>query len=106
MVVLIKKRGDILQKCSKCNRHFRWAEIYNSFVWSYKPIECNKCGTEHRITISGRFTCVFLIIVPMLIFTNFLSPFENFFVTLAIGLSLLIIGSLLTPFFVTYREKL
>ncbi|WP_407703065.1 TIGR04104 family putative zinc finger protein [Virgibacillus tibetensis] len=95
-----------MQKCDKCNMQFRWREIYKSFAWTYKPIECQKCGAEHRITISGRFTFVFLTIVPMLIFTNFLSPFKNFLVTLIIGLTLLIIGSLLTPFFVKYREKL
>lgn len=93
-----------MQKCENCNEQFSWSKIYKSFMWGYKPIDCDKCGTEHRITIFGRFTFVFLTIVPMLFFTNFLSPFDNFIVTLVIGISILIIGSLFTPYFVKYKE--
>ncbi|MFD2042967.1 TIGR04104 family putative zinc finger protein [Ornithinibacillus salinisoli] len=94
----------VLQKCEKCNRRFSWSQIYKSFMWTYKPIKCDKCHTGHSITLSGRCTFVFLTIVPMLIFTNFLSPFENFIVTLIIGLLVLTIGSLITPYCVKYRE--
>jgi len=60
----------------------------------------------HKITIPGRITFVSLTIVPMLIFANFLSPFNNFIATLVTGILILIIGSFLTPFFVTYIKTL
>ncbi|WP_442857108.1 TIGR04104 family putative zinc finger protein [Bacillus sp. FJAT-45037] len=96
----------VLQKCENCNEQFSWSKIYKSFWWAYKPINCDKCGKEHRITIIGRFTFTFLTIVPMLIFGNFLSPFSNFFMTLTIGFAILMIGSLFAPYFVKYTRVL
>ncbi|WP_374120503.1 TIGR04104 family putative zinc finger protein [Neobacillus sp. PS3-40] len=96
----------ILQKCENCNVQFSWKRIYKSFVFTYKPIKCDNCGTTHKITISGRFTFVSLTILPMLIYAKFLSHFSNILVTLGIGLLIFIVGSLLTPFFVTYKESL
>ncbi|WP_188048674.1 TIGR04104 family putative zinc finger protein [Bacillus sp. CH30_1T] len=96
-----------MQKCDKCNTQFSWSEIYNSFVWIYKPIECNNCGMEHRITILGRLSFAFCTIVPSLIFFNFLSPFENYYIlTFVIGIFILLVGSLLTPFLVKYKGVL
>ncbi|WP_442893611.1 TIGR04104 family putative zinc finger protein [Bacillus sp. 2205SS5-2] len=95
-----------MQKCDKCKIEFSWSKIYKSFVWKYKPIECNNCGTEHRITKTGRLSFVLCTIVPSLIFMNVLSPFENIILTLVIGIFILIVGSLLTPFFVKYKGLL
>ncbi|MGM8365183.1 TIGR04104 family putative zinc finger protein [Virgibacillus sp. W0181] len=94
-----------IQKCQNCNAQFSWSKIYKSFLWTYKPIKCSECGTIHKITIPGRIIFVSLTIVPMLIFANFLSPFSNLIATLTIGILILIIGSLLTPFFVTYKKS-
>ncbi|WP_438318955.1 TIGR04104 family putative zinc finger protein [Sporosarcina sp. FA9] len=94
----------IIQKCQNCNRSFSWREIYNSFLgWIYKPIECDNCGAKHKITIPGRFIFVSLTILPMLTFVNYLSPFTNFTATLGVGLVLLLIGTLLTPYFVRFK---
>lgn len=69
-----------LQQCQKCDMHFSWNNIYRSFWgWGYKPIICDKCGTKHRITVSGRFVVTFLIVLPMLLFMNFLTPFKMFY---------------------------
>ncbi|TMU88349.1 hypothetical protein FGG79_02580 [Bacillus sp. BHET2] len=92
-----------LQKCDKCTNQFSWSEIYKSFIWTYKPFECNNCGTEHRITIFGRVSFAFCTIVPSTTFMNFLSPFENIILTLVIGMIILLVGSLLVPFFVNYK---
>lgn len=95
-----------MQKCENCNMQFSWSKIYQSFIWTYKPIECDKCGTEHRITIPGRITFVSLTILPMLIFSNYLSPFNSIIVTIVIGIAILFIGSLFAPYLVKYKEKL
>ncbi|WP_042148265.1 TIGR04104 family putative zinc finger protein [Paucisalibacillus sp. EB02] len=94
-----------MQKCENCNAQFSWNKIYKSFWWNYKPIKCDDCGAKHKITIPGRFVFVSLTILPMLIFGNFLSQFSNILVTLGIALLIFFVGSLLTPFFVTYKDS-
>lgn len=93
-----------MQECENCNEQFSWGEIYKSYRWTYKPIKCKQCESVHKITIIGRITFVSFTILPLLIFGNFLSPFSNMFVTLGVGIIILILGSLLTPFFVKYKE--
>ncbi|WP_226529516.1 TIGR04104 family putative zinc finger protein [Metabacillus niabensis] len=93
-----------VQQCKKCNVPFSWNNIYRSFWgWVYKPIICENCGMKHRITVSGRFIVTLLTILPMLIFVNFLSPFNNVLLTFSIGVFLAFIGSLLTPFLVRFK---
>ena len=93
-----------MQKCENCNEQFSWSEIYKSYWWTYKPIKCKQCEAVHKITITGRITFVSFTIVPFLIFGYFLSPFSNIFVTLGVGIIILIFGSLWIPFFVKYKE--
>ena len=95
-----------MQKCEKCNTHFSWSEIYKSYWRGYKPIKCNECDTTHKITVPSRFIFVFFTILPMLIFGIFISPFFNVLITLGIAIFIYIIGSLLAPFFVTYKKAL
>ncbi|WP_427138832.1 TIGR04104 family putative zinc finger protein [Psychrobacillus psychrodurans] len=95
-----------MQKCEKCNTHFSWSKIYESFWLNYKPINCNECDTTHKITTPSRIIFVSLTIFPMLSFGYFLSPFSNGLVTLGIAIFILLIGSLLAPFLVTYKESL
>ncbi|WP_456270968.1 TIGR04104 family putative zinc finger protein [Bacillus sp. AK031] len=93
-----------MQNCEQCNNQFSWGSIYRSlWGWMYKPIKCEKCGSLHNITLRGRFASTFLTVVPMLLFVNLFSPFNNITVSVAAGLSIAFLGSLLTPYFVTYK---
>lgn len=74
-------------------------------MWFYKPIECNECGTVYKVTLPGRSAFGFFAIIPMLVFMLLLTPFNNFMATFGISLLILIIGSLLTPFFVIYEKE-
>jgi len=96
-----------LQQCQNCNMSFSWNNIYRSFWgwWGYKPIICDKCGTKHPITISGRFVFSFLTVLPMLAFINFLSPFDNELLTFGAGIFIGFIGSLLATFLVRFKVK-
>ncbi|TXC92855.1 hypothetical protein FS935_01260 [Metabacillus litoralis] len=95
-----------IQQCKNCNKHFSWKKVYLSFWgWGYKSIICEKCGTEHRITFSGRLIATFLIVLPMSLFMNFLTPFENFFTTIFNGILLAFFGSILTPFLVRFKSN-
>lgn len=95
-----------LQKCNKCNKQFRWSKIYESFWLNYKPIICNECDTTHKITMLSTLIFVSITILPMLSFGFFLTPFSNGLMTLGIATFIFIIGSLLAPFLVTYKESL
>lgn len=102
------KGGVVLQKCEKCNASFSWSGLYKSFLGlaGYKSIECANCGAKHKITILGRFTFVALTILPMLIVSNLImifTTFHNVVAILGIGLAVLLIGSLLTPYMVRFR---
>ncbi|KMY50008.1 TIGR04104 family putative zinc finger protein [Peribacillus loiseleuriae] len=95
-----------MQKCENCNSPFSWSKIFKSFWWTYKPIECDNCGTKHKITIFGRFTFVAMSILPIWIFPFFLSPFDNIFGMPDIGVLIGLIGFLFTPYVVQYEEVL
>ncbi|WP_430732110.1 TIGR04104 family putative zinc finger protein [Virgibacillus halodenitrificans] len=94
-----------MQKCENCNAQFSWKKIYKSFWWNYKPIKCGNCGTEHKITIPGRITFVSLTLLPMLIYGNFLSSFNNILITLGTALLIFFVGTLFVPFLVTYKSS-
>jgi CXXC-20-CXXC protein len=96
--------GVVLRKCDSCKMQFNRSKIYKSFGWTYKPIKCDFCNMEHRITFPGRLTFVSLTILPMLIFNLFLSPFRNIYVTLGIGLTIFLIGSLFVPYLVKFKK--
>jgi len=93
-----------VQQCHICSMPFSWNNIYWS-LWVYKTIVCEKCGTKHKITASGRLVVTFLIVLPMIIFIHFLSPFDNALLTLVFGIFIALIGSLLTPFLVRFKVK-
>ncbi len=96
-----------MKRCGKCNAHFSWSKIYKSFWENYKPIKCNECDTIHGITIPSRLIFVSFTILPMLTFGYLLSPFSsNGLMTLGIAICIFIIGSLLAPFLVTYKQSL
>ncbi|WP_396334487.1 TIGR04104 family putative zinc finger protein [Alkalihalobacillus sp. MEB130] len=94
-----------MQQCEKCETPFTWRHIFSSSLWGYRPIHCRQCDLEHKITIWGRFTFVFLTLVPFYLFTMFLSPFTTFFYTFSIGVIILIIGSVVTPYFLKYKAR-
>src|SRR5690625_7323487 len=93
-----------MQRCQSCNKLFGWSKIYKSFWgWIYKPVECDNSNAEHKITIPGRFTFVSLTILPMLLFVNYLSPFNNYFATLSVGFTIFMMGSLFVPYLVRFN---
>ncbi|WP_420843799.1 TIGR04104 family putative zinc finger protein [Lentibacillus sediminis] len=100
--------GVVLQKCQNCNVSFSWSVVYKSFwgLRGYKPIECDNCCAKHKITIPGRLTFVALTMLPMLVLTNFINFYtslNNIIATLGIGLAILFIGSLFTPYLVRFK---
>ncbi|MYL32458.1 hypothetical protein GLW08_06770 [Pontibacillus yanchengensis] len=92
-------------KCKNCNAQFSWGGIYLSLLFAYSPIECKECSTTHKITFTSRFITVFFTALPIFIFIEFLSPFNNTAVTLFTGFIICIIGFLVLPSLVTYRES-
>ena len=95
-----------MQKCEKCNATFSWSKIFKSYKWTYRPIECENCGTIHKITILGRCTIVAVSILPMQIFYYSLIPFDHIFLTLGVGFLIATIGFLLSPYVVRYKAEL
>ncbi|WP_398293875.1 TIGR04104 family putative zinc finger protein [Sporosarcina aquimarina] len=94
----------VLRKCLNCNMPFSWSKVYKAFLGLvYKPVKCDNCGVEHKLTFEGRLIFVSLTGLPMLLFVIFFSPFNNLFATLGVGLAILSIGSLFVPYFVKFK---
>lgn len=92
-----------MQRCNNCNLPFKWSGIYKSVMWLYKPIQCEKCGTDYKISFPSRFIVSFLVL-PILIFVLILSPFDNEFINILIGFCGSFTGSLFIPFLVKYKN--
>ncbi|WOV83003.1 hypothetical protein PGH26_08610 [Sporosarcina jeotgali] len=93
-----------MRKCQNCNMPFSWSKVYKAFLgWVYKPVTCDNCGAEHKLTFEGRLLFVSLTGLPMLLFVIFFSPFTNHLATLGAGLAILSIGSLFVPYFVKFK---
>ncbi|MBP1970503.1 CXXC-20-CXXC protein [Virgibacillus natechei] len=95
-----------MQKCKNCNSQFSWSKIFKSFWPAYEPIECDNCGTKHKITNLGKSTVGAMSLLPIFIFGYVLYPLGNTFVMVGIGFLIGIIGFLLTPYVVKYKEVL
>ncbi|MGP4078415.1 TIGR04104 family putative zinc finger protein [Pseudalkalibacillus sp. R45] len=96
-------RCYILPKCDNCNTIFKWRKIFKANLF-YSPIQCSKCNSVHKVAFLSRFTVTSLTVLPILIFGYYLSPFNNVIVTLIIGLCIAILGFLIAPFLVNYKE--
>ena len=94
-----------LQKCDKCKSQFKWSKILKSLWKGYKPIQCDNCSSEHKLTFPSRFTVISLTMLPFFIFYFFLSPFDNVIMTFIIGLCIATLGFLLTPYVVHYKKN-
>ncbi|UJL47075.1 hypothetical protein KFZ58_03825 [Virgibacillus sp. NKC19-16] len=86
-----------MQKCKNCNSQFSWSKIFKSFWLAY---------TKHKITNFGKSTVGAMSLLPIFIFGYVLYPLGNSFVMVGIGFLIGIIGFLLTPYVVKYKEVL
>lgn len=93
-----------MQHCKNCNSRFQWKKVYRYLLLGsfFNPYYCNHCGKEHYVTLSGRLINVFLIVGPMVVFVQLLSPFKNIYLTIGVGILLGLLGSLLSPRFITF----
>ncbi|WP_179886515.1 TIGR04104 family putative zinc finger protein [Bacillus sp. es.034] len=75
-----------MQHCKNCQTQFQWKEVYR-YLWGpiINPIRCHACNQEHLITMKGRVMLSLLLVFPSLLFTLFLTPFQNIFLTLELG---------------------
>ena len=57
------------------------------------------------INMVGRMTAGIFTVIPMIVFMLILSPFENVFITLGVGLLIFLLGTLITPYLINYEEE-
>ncbi|WP_375162823.1 TIGR04104 family putative zinc finger protein [Rossellomorea sp. SC111] len=92
-----------MQHCENCHTQFQWKKVYR-YLWGpiIKPFRCHACNQEHLITMKARFM-LSLLYLPTTLFLLFLPPFQNILLNLGIGILLLLISSLLSPFVVRFK---
>lgn len=95
-----------LPSCNKCGVQMKWRKIIKSLWLGYKPINCEKCNTEHKISFSSRGLVSFLTVAPMVSFGIISSNYFqlNIFATIIIMISISIFFSLFLPYMVKYNE--
>ncbi|MFJ7737677.1 TIGR04104 family putative zinc finger protein [Lysinibacillus sp. NPDC097287] len=96
-----------LQKCDQCNTQFKWSTIVSSIFLAHRPIQCNQCDTNHRVTFFSRIILSLLSVVPLWIFGYIIA--RQLSLSFSYTFSIMIIYSvfmfLLFPFFVKYNSK-
>ncbi|WP_396125422.1 TIGR04104 family putative zinc finger protein [Bacillus sp. Marseille-Q3570] len=91
-----------MPKCENCNTTFKWSKILRANLF-YSPIPCSECNSEHKIAFLSRFMMTSLTVLPILIFGYYLSPI-NGLLTMIIGLCIAILGFLIAPYLVEYKQ--
>jgi len=96
-----------LPKCNKCGVQMKWGQLIKSLWLEYKPVNCEKCNTEHKISFSSRSLVSFFLIVPMVFCgITLLNYFHlNIFATIIIMILISIFFSLFLPYMVKYNEN-
>ncbi|XXM73114.1 TIGR04104 family putative zinc finger protein [Lysinibacillus sphaericus] len=95
----------MLPQCQNCHSTFGFKRVYRYLMGpQYKPLICPDCGQEHFTKVSGRLAGSLLMIGPLWVFVQFLSPFSNIFLTIGSGFCLGIIGSLLSPYLIKLEQ--
>lgn len=95
----------MLPMCENCKTPFYWSQIAKSLLRvSHNEVTCKSCNMLHMIDFSSRFIFIGLGFIPALAFASWWSPMENAVLESLIAVIILIIGFLVTPFFVRYRE--
>ena len=96
-----------LQQCEKCASIFDWKQIYKSICFNYRPINCNECGSQHKIHFLSRFIVVMVSLVPtysfLIISPQYLKV--NFWIGLFIIIGWVSLSSLIIPFLVRYTTS-
>ncbi|QHE62515.1 hypothetical protein FHE72_16920 [Rossellomorea vietnamensis] len=92
-----------MQHCKNCHTQFQWKKVY-FYLWGpiINPFRCHACKHDHLITMKGR-VMLSLLYLPATLFLLFLTPFQSISLNLGIGVLLLLIGSLLSPFIVRFK---
>ncbi|WP_407652060.1 TIGR04104 family putative zinc finger protein [Aquibacillus koreensis] len=95
-----------MQKCERCQRSFKWWELYKYNVKNAKLIYCNTCSTEHELEGSS-ILVISLIAMPiaiMNVFVIYLFDLPVLFIFISNIFSLWILSGI-SPFFIRYRSK-
>lgn len=94
----------MLPICENCKSAFSWKQLAKSLLHNYQDITCENCRMIHVIDFSSRFIFIGLGLLPALAFATWWSPFNSSILEIIISLVILVIGFLMTPYFIRYKK--
>lgn len=95
-----------LPKCNGCHNQIQWSKVFKSYWSGYKPIQCQKCKTELKVTFSSRTsTAISQSISTALIIFIFLYYQLNIYLGALVIILVSFLISLLFPFIIKYNNK-
>lgn len=80
-----------MTSCKCCGKPFRWRHILAANFFFSKS-SCESCGNRHKVYFIDRFLVALITVVPLIVFSSFISPFEHHSLNVLGGLSLFITG--------------
>lgn len=95
-----------LPKCNECHSQIQWGKVIKSYWSGYKPIQCQNCKTEQKMSISSRIITSILqgIFTASIIFV-FLHYQLNIYLGVMMIIFVSILISLFFPFIIKYNNE-
>ncbi|WP_425514163.1 TIGR04104 family putative zinc finger protein [Evansella tamaricis] len=90
-----------MRKCPKCNHSFSWYMVLKSF-W-INEMYCENCDAKVTITPLSRILVILSTMALFYTFSLFLTPFDNFTISIIVGLFVTLIWIFITTFFIKYK---
>lgn len=88
--------------CNCCNQSFRWVQVLATNLF-FSKASCENCGCRHKVYFIDRFLFSLITVVPLVVFSSLIYPFENHSLNILGGLGLFIIGLMGAPFVSRYK---
>ncbi|WP_371860307.1 TIGR04104 family putative zinc finger protein [Halobacillus faecis] len=104
--VNVDPRKDVslgIQKCKSCSHTFTWKEVQKAIQWTFKPLVCKMCKTEHRVTKKTRtvFAIPFHVISGGIVVSTL-----PILIKIALLLMITILAILIFPYIASYEMNI
>ena len=97
----------LMQKCQKCSKEFTWKSIIKSLLFSYKPIKCSGCNSQHYVNFMTRIVYDCFLLAPCILVLTKWFNFYNIFgkYDLLVYLFWIVLVTCIGPFFARYHME-
>lgn len=92
-----------MKKCENCSKRFSYKDVFESILFTYRPLSCTSCNRVHNLELSTKIIIVLSIGLPFLILANLINTMGYY--TIVFYLLWLVILFALLPFIASYKVE-